>query len=80
MVENHPRCRNLSAAVVNVSNNWIDNMIADDFAEIQRRRAELFSAQAELTEPPKVAPKPAPPEGLLCHCRKMEATECRCWG
>jgi hypothetical protein len=55
-------------------------MIADDFAEIQRHRAELFNAQAEFTEPPKVAPKPAPPEGLLCHCREMEATECRCWG
>jgi hypothetical protein len=39
----------------------------------------LFSAQAEFTEAPHVATKPAPTKGL-CHCGEIEVTECRCWG
>lgn len=55
-------------------------MIVEDFTEIQRRRAELFSARTEFTERPQACPDSISAEKLLCHCRETEATECHCWG
>lgn len=56
-------------------------MIADEFVEIERRRKELFDGtkicSLEVLEPDgKVTQR----QVLLCHCRQVELTECRCWG
>ena len=56
-------------------------MIANEFVEIARRRKELFeSTRISSIGVLELDEKATQREVLLCDCRKMALTECRCFG
>ena len=56
-------------------------MIAEEFFEIERRRKELFDGtRISSVEVRELDEKASQREILLCDCREMALTECRCFG